>query len=386
MKKFINILVILFLILALSSCKNDENMSSIVSAQLSTEISTNSIFDESWSEIQPNVYDISSTFKLPSNITVSNIDLQHYYVIGYDHQSSEHVFIPINKVDLTLNTTQAIRIPEINSGSGKITKWNLIKDYFIFEKETVWQPNKTIKIYKSNDGLLVKEYETNKTTKLSTYNDKIVIILNESNMQYIQLVDLLTNTKTELMKWDVSKKTETPSFETIKIGKKGLAFIGTIYPYEDSQSTLCFGLVDKSKDLIEIRKNESFSFLEYENGIMIFDKESTYGSNAEKLGHFEMYDANTLKRTILNPITKNEAYSRIHLSKNGKYLLTGGLLEDNHCLRLYDTCNNKIINEYSIKININDPTLELISIHDNERFFIIVIKGKSVTKTFLIKF
>ena len=93
-----------------------------------------------------------------------------------------------------------------------------------------------------------------------------------------------------------------------------------------------------------------------------------------------------MKKLIVTPKTKNETYSRVYISKSGRYLVTGGLLSNEKCIRLYDTLKNELKAKFSFETTVKNPTMEIISISEDQNIILIVIKGTDTTKIYLLKY
>ena len=370
----------------IAACEEKESTTNNDSTNDSTNMEVDDAKDDEWDLVKENVYDISKTFALPNNISISDVDFINYFIIGYDFEKNEYAFIPFDNEKYIPNISHAIYIPETKSENGLTVKYSIIKNYFVFIKGRAWEPTKTVKVYSSKNGALINEWQIEQNITVSIDNDKIILIRNDGNIQNMQYIDPVSLNKNEIINWDISQKTTSPDIDTFKIGKKGFAFTGTIYPNVNSQNTTCFGLISNDKKVHMLETMENFRFLEYESGIMIYDSDPIYGSENTPLGHFELYDANLLEKKVINPETKNETYSRVHLSKSGKYLLTGGLLDEDKCLRLYDTTINKIKYKYTFDTQIEDPIMEIISISEDQNAILVVIKSKNTTKTYLLIF
>ena len=381
MKKIIIAIMTFIFLINLTACKSEKPISENTSS-LEYDISN----DKSCVQITENVYDITNIFELSNNISIVQVDFEYKIILGYDFMEDKYICIPFNSENLKPDILKAIYIPETKAQSGQTVKFNISKDYIVFVKGRAWAPTKTVTAYSLNDGTVINEWEIEQNTKLQINNEKILLIKTSNNIQNIEYIDPNNLEKTEILNWDITQKTQSPILDSIAIGDNGFAFTGAIYPDENSQSTTCFGMIDNNKTTIYLEKKENFRFLEYNSGILVYDNEPVYGSHSSELGQFELYDIKTMKKVIVNPEAKNEVYSRVHISKSGKYIVTGGLLSDEKCIKLYDTVNNKLKAKFYFETTVENPTMEIISISDKENIIIAIIKGTDTTKTYLLKF
>lgn len=381
MKKIISIVITFILIINLAACKNNKDISKDTNS-----LKYNTLSDDTFKMLKENIYDISDVFKLPSTISIDKIDFTYNYVLGYDFEKNEYICIPFSSDKLKPDITRAIYIPESKGQSGQTVKFNISKNYIIFIKGRAWEPTKTITIYSLKDGSIINEWKIEQSTQVQINNEKILLIYTNNNTQSIEYIDPNSLEKKEILKWDITKKTQSPILDCVVIGDEGFAFTGTIYPNDSSQSTTCFGMIKNNKSTVYLERKENFRSLEYNNGIMIFDNEPVYGSYSPELGHFELYDVKSMKKLIVTPETKNETYSRVYISKSGRYLVTGGLLSNEKCIRLYDTLKNELKAKFSFETTVKNPTMEIISISEDQNIILIVIKGTDTTKIYLLKY
>lgn len=386
MRKIISAIIIFIFLANLTACKDGKQ---ILEPSNSSELGNTNpleydIFkDKRCIRITENVYDITDIFQTLSDISIAQIDFEYGIILGYDFKKDQYVSIPFNPKNLNPDMSKAVYIPESRINSGRTV--NILKDYILFVEGNAWT-SKTVTVYSLRDGSVINKWELEQNTRIQISNGKILLIETDNNIQTVEYIDPNNLEKTEILNWDITQKTQTPILDSIVAGDNGFAFIGSIYPNENLQSTTCFGMIDNNKTIVHFDKKENFRFLEYNSGILVYDNEPIYGSSSPELGQFELFDTKAMKKMIVNPEAKTELYSRVHISKSGKFIATGGLLSNENCIRLYDTVSNKLKAKFSFEIAVGNPNMEITSISDEENMIIAVIKGTDTTKTYLLKF
>lgn len=330
-----------------------------------------------WVSVAPNVYDISAMVKPLTPLSISHIFPDQRLLLTYGHQGEKYMAIPFDLESLSLNEAEALTIQEELTGSGVTVDRTMHGNHVVFIKNRRYERKQFVRIFDPIGRTTLAEWEFSDNTVIGTAKetDKILLMDNpkeSDNTQRLYVRDIVSGQDHPLLDWTVADPLKKPSLVTVSQGEKGFAFTGTIIPADGQQSVMCFGLIDNEGDLHTMKKMDSMDMAVFRGGIVLFDNIPAFGTPDDSLGHFEVYNADTMTVTEVKPKTPEESSMKIVVSETGQYILTGSSLGEEGVYRVYDVRKNQLIAEFPFEPTLADANMQRAFLSEKDRAFVVL--------------
>ena len=327
-----------------------------------------------WVSVAPNVYDISAMVKPLTPWSISQLFLDQRLLLTYGHQGEKYMAIPFDLKSLSLNEAESLTIQEELTGSGVTVDRTMHGNHVVFIKNSLYERKRFVRIFDPIGRTTLAEWEFSDNTVIGTAKetDRILLMDNlkdDNGTQRLYCRDIASGQDHPLLDWTVSDPLKKPTLTTVSQGEKGVAFTGTIIPADGQQSVMCFGLFDNEGNLHALKKMDSFDVAVFRGGLVLFDNIPAFGTPDDSLGHFEVYNADTMTVTEVTPKTPEESSMKIVVSETGQYILTGNSMGD---YRVYDVQKNQLIAEFPFESTLADVTMQKSFLSEKDRAFVVL--------------
>lgn len=379
--KFKTFLWVVPCVCLLAACSVGDGRNSDETSEPSTMFSTPQPTDSNgWVEVKPGIYDISSLVQVPDSMSVADVFFDQRLLLTFDTSKGAYALYPFDVESLKM--TQEMTSINGNLGMECEAKGNYIvlsepSDYvsehlvnvydYIHREEASWSLNPSTKVGKT--------YDQDSALLMLSTEDEII-------RQHVYSKNFETSGEKTLLDWEITDGTQKPFLVSVSQGQNGIAFIGTIYPAPNLQSDTCVGLIDNQGNLMDMKKLGAYDVAYYNGGLVVYDSTPAIGQNSERLGHFEVYDADTLTVTEVTPETDNEISRRITVSENGKYIVT----KDGDSYRVYDTEKNVLLKKFDFVVEMDGLVQETIYIAERDRGVLMLTQGESDRRLHYVQF
>lgn len=399
-KQILCILLIASMLTVFTACNQTKGESSIISSSTQTEAESSSTSSSvstagnEWVSIAQNVYDISSLVEPLTPLSVSQIFFDQRLLLTYGYKGEQYMAIPFDLKSLSLEETAALTIQEAFGGGGVTVRQNMHGDHLVFTKKDSFENKQTIRIFDPPSRTTLAEWDFSNETVVGMTKEMDRLLLMDTTedstvTQHLYHRDISSGQDHSFMNWTVSDPLKKPALTMVSQGDKGVAFTGLIYPSAGAQSVMCFGLIDKEGNIQTIKKLKTLDMAAFHGGIVIYDDISALGETGDSLGHFEVYNADTMTVTNVTPEMPEESSARIVVSDNGQYILTEVPLGKESCYRVYDVQENKLIAKFSFepkRLDATEAMMQQSFISEKDRAFLVMTQSKSDIQLYYFQF
>ena len=335
-----------------------------------------------WVSVAPNVYDISAMVKPLTPLSISHIFLEQRLLLTYGHQGEKYMAIPFDLESLSLNEAEALTIQEEIGRGGVTVDRTMHGNHMVFTKNSLYERKQFVRIFDPIGRTTLAEWEFSDNTVIGTAKEMDQILLmdnlkDDDGAQRLYCRDIASSQNHPLLDWTVPDPLKKPSLVTVSQGEKGFAFTGTIIPADGQQSVMCFGLIDNEGNLHNLKKMDSFDVAVFRGGIVLFDNITAIGAPDDSLGHFEVYNADTMTVTEVKPKAPEESSMKIVVSETGQYILTGNSMGKEGVYRVYDAQKNQLIAEFPFKSMLPDANMQIAFLSEKDRGFVVLTQSNT---------
>lgn len=326
---------------------------------------------EEWVEVETHVFDITSQIVRPSEYELVDVSLSQRLLFWNNIMTGVVLAQPF-----LLPGEAGQPGPQLQAESSFLTQIYADETVVAVIEEDYFSHTTTLKILNRQQNIPAESWVLPARTVLGTGEEGLLGITTENGLQRFWRLNLLEQTTSELFQQDMGDLTQIPAILSAAEGASGIAFTGLIAPSAGETTLQCYGLMDKSGNVVQLHIMPELEAAPYQGGLVLYDSMQAFGGQADKFHCLKICDADQMTiRDLQLESPENETFFHVTVSETGKFILTRDKSGEKLVYRVYDTVENRMIAKYEDCSRVGDCTRVLVSISEADRAFGVLSAG-----------